>query len=214
MDDDDSLMFGTMCPQIKLDVGFHTPAKCVDARHCSISPNMLVCSSKKKRLFGSHVSEGVGISISSSSPDVEVVDDPGSWKDFFDLRVSSYLHRYKPDIKHVISLVAVSDPVYVESVANCGTSVESLVVCGASVESPVVCGIYVESLVVCDTPIKSPATYRISLVVSPSHEHESSLLDSKPVCVASGCFDFVVARGQCQLHIDELFNISALVLLS
>jgi hypothetical protein len=50
-----------------------------------------------------------------------------------------------------------------------------------------------------------------------SHEYdrdfdELNLLDSKPVCVALGCSDFVVAHGRCQLHIDEFFDISALFL--
>jgi hypothetical protein len=204
------------------DVGFHTPAKCIDARHCSISPSVSVPSSKKKRLFGSHVLGCVGMSISSSSPDVEVVDDLGFRKVFFDLGVSSYLSRYGPDVKPDISIFAASDPAYVDSPANCGASVLSLANCGTPVlltVSPANRSTLVKSPICrvspanCGTPVKS-LICRVSPVVSPSYDRESRLLDSKSVCVASGCSDSVVAHGRYQSHIVELFDISALVLLS
>jgi hypothetical protein len=206
MDDDDMLMSGTMHAHVEFDVGFHTPVKCIDARRCNISPSISVPSSKKKRLFGGHVLGGVGMPISSSSPDVEVVDDRGFRKGFFDLGVSSYLSRYGPDVKPDISVIVASDPAYVDSPANSGASILSLANCGTPIlltVSPANCGILV----------KSPIC-RISPVISPSYDRESRLLDSKSICVALGCSDSVVAHGRCQSHIDELFDISALVLLS
>ena len=190
------LIFGTMRIQVEFDVGFHTPAKCINACRCSISPNVSVHSSKKKRLFGSHVLGGVGMSISNSSCNVEEMDDLGFWKDFFDLGVSSYLRRYGPNVKLDISIFAASDLAIVLNPANCGTPVLLTV-------SPTNRG----------TPVKNPIC-RISPVVSPSHDHESRLVDSKSVCIASGCSESVVALGRCRLHIDELFNKLALVLLS
>jgi hypothetical protein len=58
----------------------------------------------------------------------------------------------------------------------------------------------------------------LGLVVS-THEpdrdfNEPSLLDSERVCIAMGYSDVVVTHDWCQLHIDELFDISSLVLFS
>ena len=187
---------------------------------------MSVPSSKKKRLFSSHILGGVGISISNSSPNIEIVDDPGFRKDFFDLGISSYLHRYKPNIKPNISIVVVSDPAYVDSLANCGAFVVSPTKYGTFVVSHVNCGVFVvisptncgASIIVspanCSTPVKSPSIYCVSPVVSPLHDRELRLLDLESMYVASGCSDFVVAHGRYQLHIDELFDIPALVLFS
>jgi hypothetical protein len=102
MNDDDALMSGTMRAQVELDVSFHTPAKCIDAHRCSINPSVSVLSSEKKRLFGSHVLGGVGMSISSSSRNIEEMDDPGFRKDF----LISEFHLTYADTSLTLSLIS------------------------------------------------------------------------------------------------------------
>jgi hypothetical protein len=94
-----------------------------------------------------------------------VIDDPGFWKDLFDLRISSYLYRNKFDVKFDFLVIAVSDLVCVESLAICREFVESLVVCGAFVESCAICGTFVENLVVCDISVENPAICGVNLVL-------------------------------------------------
>jgi hypothetical protein len=70
--------------------------------------------------------------ISSISLDVEMINNPSTWKDPFNLGFSSYLRKNGPDVKPDLSIVVAFDP---------SVCVESLAICTTFVENPAIFGI-------------------------------------------------------------------------